>query len=333
MRLAFCTAWPAAPLPRLSSALTTTARPAVGVDGDLQVARCCCPSVAAVCGQLPSGSTCTNGSSAYAACSAARSSPRWRPRPAGRCTVARMPRGIGASTGVNDSVTSRRLPPSALLDLRRVLVTPPTLYGDRSPITSLPSRCGLGRAAGARGAGGGDHDDVGRLDQAGGEQRRERQRHRGRRSSPGSATRRRAGERGPGAGQLGQAVGPAAGVRRRRSSAARRPASASRWSAPRSTTCSVGGQLPRPARPTGRAAAPGRPGRRRPARPARSAAKRRCRRAAAAAGAASVTGRPGRRAGRDRADSTARGGPAAGAAARRPRSRWLPPPPPSVPPA
>ena len=63
MMLAHCTAWPAAPLPRLSSALTTMIRP----ESTSTVA---CrwqelePAVAAVCGQAPSGSTCTNGSSA-----------------------------------------------------------------------------------------------------------------------------------------------------------------------------------------------------------------------------------------------------------------------------
>ena len=56
----------------------------------------------------------------------------------------------------------------------------------------------------------------------------------------------------------------------RRSRPARRPASVSRKSAPRSTTGRSGGQLRRPARRTARAAGRGRPGRRRPARPARS---------------------------------------------------------------
>ena len=79
-----------------------------------------------------------------------------------------MPRGIGASTGVNDSVAA---PPAGLLDLGRVLVGGRPCRRDRSPITSLPSRCGLRGPAGAGGAGGGDDDDVVGLDEAGGEQR------------------------------------------------------------------------------------------------------------------------------------------------------------------
>ena len=56
------------------------------------------PSVAAVVGHVPSGSRCTNGSSAYAfayasTTSAADASVR-------AVQVARMPRGSGASTGV-----------------------------------------------------------------------------------------------------------------------------------------------------------------------------------------------------------------------------------------
>ncbi len=56
-------AWPAAPLPRLSSAATTTARPA-----SASTATCrwhaLLPAVAAVRGHVPSGRTWTNGSSA-----------------------------------------------------------------------------------------------------------------------------------------------------------------------------------------------------------------------------------------------------------------------------
>src|SRR5262249_29875658 len=60
MRLAAWTAWPAAPLPRLSRTATTTARPAC-----TSAAACRCailePLVAAVDGQRPSGSRWTNG--------------------------------------------------------------------------------------------------------------------------------------------------------------------------------------------------------------------------------------------------------------------------------
>src|SRR5215467_4192772 len=63
IRLAAWIAWPAAPLPRLSRAATTTARPAW-----LSAAACRYtafePSAAAVVGQRSSGSRCTNGSPA-----------------------------------------------------------------------------------------------------------------------------------------------------------------------------------------------------------------------------------------------------------------------------
>ena len=63
MRLAFWMAWPAAPLPRLSMAATTVARP---VRGSAAACRCTPfdPATAAVVGQRPSGSRQTNGSSA-----------------------------------------------------------------------------------------------------------------------------------------------------------------------------------------------------------------------------------------------------------------------------
>ena len=209
---------------------------------------------------------------------------RWRPHASRAVLVARMPRGIGASTGVNDSVTST--PAAAVSDCSISGVcwcTPPALYVDRAPMTSLACRCCRGGAAGARRTGGGDHDDVGRLDQAGCEQRREGQRHRrGVAARVGHPARTR--QRGPGAGQLGQPVGPAAGVR-----AAVVGLPGGRAGEPEVGAevddRQLGGQLRRPARRTARAAGPGRPGRRRPARPARSG-RRWCRRAAAAAGAA-----------------------------------------------
>ena len=128
-----------------------------------------------------------------------------------------MPRGIGASTGVNDSV--RRA--AGLLDLR-------ARAGARRPCTATgrPSpRCRAGAAsaapAGAGGAAGRDDHDVVGLDQPGGDQRRERQDRRDR-VAAGVGDPRRGGDRGALAGQLGQAVGPGAGVRRRRSTARRR---------------------------------------------------------------------------------------------------------------
>src|SRR5262249_18064079 len=64
IRLAHWRAWPAAPLPRLSSADTTMMRPesrSVAVPSRHALP----PRVAAVRGLAPAGSTCTNGSSAY----------------------------------------------------------------------------------------------------------------------------------------------------------------------------------------------------------------------------------------------------------------------------
>ena len=62
MRLAHCTAWPAAPLPRLSSALTTMTGPSLVTVAWRRHALA--PTVAAVGGHTPSGSTRTNGSPA-----------------------------------------------------------------------------------------------------------------------------------------------------------------------------------------------------------------------------------------------------------------------------
>ena len=67
------------------------------------------PAVAAVVGQAPSGRTCTNGSDSYAEASAPCRSAVETPGASRAVEVARMPRGIGASTGVNDRVTAERL--------------------------------------------------------------------------------------------------------------------------------------------------------------------------------------------------------------------------------
>ena len=68
----------------------------------------------------------------------------------------------------------------------------------------------LGGLAGAAGAGGGDHGDVG-LDEAGGERRDDRERRDGR-VAAGDGDPPRAAEQVALAGQLGEAVGPRAGV-------------------------------------------------------------------------------------------------------------------------
>ena len=78
-------------------------------------------------------------------------------------------------------------------------------------MTSLPSRCGLSGLAGARGAAGGDDDDVGGVDQAGGDGRGERQGGDGR-VAAGDGDPAGAREHGALVAELGQAVGPGAGV-------------------------------------------------------------------------------------------------------------------------
>ena len=58
--------------------------------------------------------------------------------------VARMPRGIGASVGVNETVTGRPADRLRFCSISGVCRwVPPTPYGDMEPITSAPSRCGL----------------------------------------------------------------------------------------------------------------------------------------------------------------------------------------------
>ena len=86
-----------------------------------------------------------------------------------------MPRGIGASIGVNDSVTGSRAAAEGLLDLGRVLVGAADLVRRTArPSPRCPAGIGLADRPAPRRPGRGDHDHVGRLDQAGGEQRRER---------------------------------------------------------------------------------------------------------------------------------------------------------------
>src|SRR5262249_36385748 len=93
MRLAHCTAWPAAPLPGLSGAAVTTTRPE---SGSVCAARwqALDPRVAAVRGS-PAVSTCTKGSCWYACVSAPAASDAAAPAATRTVTVARMPRGIG----------------------------------------------------------------------------------------------------------------------------------------------------------------------------------------------------------------------------------------------
>ena len=123
-----------------------------------------------------------------------------------------MPRGIGASVGVNEKPalcpTPRRVPARfrACAGALRPLDT-------RKPSPSPRLRAATGSAPGRPGgAGGGDNHDVARLRDAAGQQWRERQDGRG-----GEASRRRhpAGGHDPltGTGELGQAVQPSSVMR------------------------------------------------------------------------------------------------------------------------
>ena len=79
-----------------------------------------------------------------------------------RCTVARMPRGIGASVGVNETRDRLRRRPRRGTARSRGCAggRRPRRTGVIEPMTSVPSRCGLSGPARAGRAGGGDDDDV-----------------------------------------------------------------------------------------------------------------------------------------------------------------------------
>ena len=93
-----------------------------------------------------------------------------------------MPRDIGTSTGVNETVGApwrrRRGGSAAISGVCRC--PPPTPYALAEPISSEPSRCGLSDAAGAGGSAGGDDDDVVAVDQPAGDRGQQGQRGRGR---------------------------------------------------------------------------------------------------------------------------------------------------------
>ena len=145
-----CTAAPAVPLTRLSIAVTVTTRPAAWSTATWTSA-VFAPRVIAVVGHCPADSTRTNGSPTYA------SSQAWRTRASRAAgsrraassdrravTVARMPRDMGTSVGVNEMLTAgapaaRRF--CAISGMCRC--DPPTAYGCADPSASDASRCGL----------------------------------------------------------------------------------------------------------------------------------------------------------------------------------------------
>ena len=204
------TAAPAVPLVRLSTAPTATRRPARSSTVTWRWTAFE-PSTAWVCGHWPGGSTCTNGSSAYALRYAARASSAVTPGLRGAEQVARMPRGIGHEDGrEGDADRAAGDGAEVLLDLGGVPVHAADAVGADVAHHLGAEQVGLGRLAGAAGAGRGDHDDVG-LDQARGQGGDERERRDGRVAArdrdPLGAAQRVAGAR-----QLGEAVGPGAGV-------------------------------------------------------------------------------------------------------------------------
>ena len=164
------TAAPAVPLARLSMAPTATSRPAAS---STVTCRCTAlePVTDLVCGHWPSGSRCTNGSSAYAFAYAARTRRRSTPS----CS--------GARAGGEDAARHRHQQrreadptvPSVeagevLDDLGGVPVDAADAVRAGVAHHLAAEQVRLGGLAGAAGAGGGDHDDVG-LDEPGGDGR------------------------------------------------------------------------------------------------------------------------------------------------------------------
>ena len=134
-------ACPAAPLPRLSMAATTVARP---VRASAAACRCTPfePATAAVAGQLPVRQHADERLALVAVGQRLAQPPSGvglppAPGVSRAVQVARMPRGIGARTGVNETRTGRRRTRAAwrpdllqrLLDLRGVPVRAARLVG------------------------------------------------------------------------------------------------------------------------------------------------------------------------------------------------------------
>ena len=206
------TAPPAVPLVRLSRAATATSRRAAA-----STATCTCtvlaPSVDWVCGHCPG---------AAGGRTARRRTPPRRPRTPARCSsrsasgvvqVARMPRDIGTRTGVKDT-RGAAAPQWArfwmISGVCRWTAAHPVRAG--RPHQLRAEQMGLERPARTgRTAGRHDHDVRG-VGQARGDGGQQRQRRRGR-VAPGHGDPPRPGQLLPLTRQLGQPVGPGAGVR------------------------------------------------------------------------------------------------------------------------
>ncbi len=217
-RLADWTAPPAVPLVRLSIAATTTTRPARGVDGDLEVD-----------GVRPEGvrgpRPATLGQHVDERLVGVRLDPRGADGAGVGGHARPQPRGAGGedAAGHRGQRRGERDPNRFARGRHRGSAPspgcaggrPPTPYGAHRPHHLAAEQVRLEAAAGTGRAARGDDDDV-RLEQPGGETRGERQRHGGRVAArdgdPAGAGQHLALRRAVGVDELGQAVGPGAGV-------------------------------------------------------------------------------------------------------------------------
>ena len=139
------TAAPAVPLVRLSTAPTATSRPARSSTVDLQV-----HGVRAehrlVCGHCPSGSRCTNGSSAYAftyaACTSSAVTPGQRGGAGGEDAARHRDQHRREADTVTGAVGDGRPRFCSISGVCRCAAADAVRLA--VPITSLPSRFGLG---------------------------------------------------------------------------------------------------------------------------------------------------------------------------------------------
>ena len=171
MRLAFCNACPAAPFTRLSSAASTVVRPEWGSSGDLQV-----HAVGAVrrsrARQLAGGQHMDERLVVVGRVQGVAQDVRAETPGAVRAVqVARIPRDIGASVGVNSIETGcPGCEAQRLLHLGGVLMGAAHLVRAHRAHDLARQQAVAGLAAGAGGAGGGHDDDVLRLHQVRGQQ-------------------------------------------------------------------------------------------------------------------------------------------------------------------
>ena len=198
---------PAVPLVRLSIAPTATSRPARSSAVDLQVDRV---GAERRLGLRPfaRGEEVDERLLLVRARRTRRARPRRRrPAGSGAVAVARMPRDIGASTGVKLTRTRLSVSRARFCSISGVWRWTPTPYALAEPITSDAEQVRLERLAGARRARHRDDDDVGGVDQTRRDGRCEGQR-RDRRVAAWDGDPARPGQRLTLTWELGQTVGP-----------------------------------------------------------------------------------------------------------------------------